>query len=800
MSEQQTTYRRMQALTATFCKLGMACLVAPLLLLTNAYADNTRVIHAEAVQFSSAVTTRSEGAMLVSVNAFNRQFDLALLPNSDLIENFDATTLPGIEVYKGSIVGADNSWVRLTRTGGKMVGVIHDGTEMFLIDSISDMGNAVSLALEQELQASGAASAMFRASDVVMSDICAVEVSHSNFANDDETLGSLVSEFDAMAAVVPDKAIRVLYMYDDALQAFATSRGSNAREQSLVHLNIVDGIFSNQVGVKLLLNDGQQIPGSGNINSGTLLQEFRQLVISRGNPGIAHLFTGRELDSTVAGIAYVGSICSATFGVGLSAVGKASRLTVVGGLIAAHEVGHNFGAPHDNQGGACAATPGNFLMNPSINGSDQFSACSLAQMASRISSNGSCLVPYNGGGNNSPELDNIGNQSNELGDTVNLSVTASDQDNDTLTFSASRLPTGLGISSTGSITGQANTAGSFQTVVTVSDGQATNSETFTWTVNGPQNRPPVVTSISSQSSTVGDNVSLAVQASDADNDTLTYSATGLPAGLQINSASGVISGRPSGAGRSTVAVVVSDGSASDTAAFIWTVTDTVQPLVISLGASSVRVGEDNTTIGVIVNLSRAATSPVSVSVFTRSGTATTGKDFYGFGYTLTFAAGETSKRLDLQIVDDSEIERTEIFEVRLLDPSQGTVGTSPMTVSIIDDDSSSNAPGYFSVSPVKVDENAGTANITVSLTKALTATTSVEIATSSGTANNGVDFFGVYETLKFSAGETSKTVPVTILNDTSIERTESFNIRLFNATGGARVGTRTASVSISDDD
>ena len=65
-------------------------------------------------------------------------------------------------------------------------------------------------------------------------------------------------------------------------------------------------------------------------------------------------------------------------------------------LIVAHELGHNFGAPHDNQGGsACAGTPGNFLMNPFINGSDQFSQCSLGQMQSNVTA-ASCISPING--------------------------------------------------------------------------------------------------------------------------------------------------------------------------------------------------------------------------------------------------------------------------------------------------------------------------------------------------------------------------------------------------------------------
>lgn len=62
-------------------------------------------------------------------------------------------------------------------------------------------------------------------------------------------------------------------------------------------------------------------------------------------------------------------------------------------LIAAHEIGHNFGAPHDGQAGsACEAEPQTFIMSPYINGSDQFSACSITEMQDNIVA-AACIVP-----------------------------------------------------------------------------------------------------------------------------------------------------------------------------------------------------------------------------------------------------------------------------------------------------------------------------------------------------------------------------------------------------------------------
>ncbi|HSZ30430.1 MAG TPA: putative Ig domain-containing protein, partial [Pseudonocardiaceae bacterium] len=77
----------------------------------------------------------------------------------------------------------------------------------------------------------------------------------------------------------------------------------------------------------------------------------------------------------------------------------------------------------------------------------------------------------------------------------------------------------------------------------------------------------------SQTSTVGTAASLQVGATDsASGQTLTYSATGLPAGLSINSSTGLISGTPTTAGTSNVTVTATDTTGADgTASFTWAV-------------------------------------------------------------------------------------------------------------------------------------------------------------------------------------------------------------------------------------
>jgi hypothetical protein len=99
--------------------------------------------------------------------------------------------------------------------------------------------------------------------------------------------------------------------------------------------------------------------------------------------------------------------------------------------------------------------------------------------------------------------------------------------------------------------------------------------TDVWSSPGGANTV-TLTNPGDQTGTVGTAASVQVNATDsAAGQTLTYSATGLPAGLAINGTTGVISGTPTTAGTSDVTVTATDTTgASGSASFTWTVTAT----------------------------------------------------------------------------------------------------------------------------------------------------------------------------------------------------------------------------------
>src|SRR5262249_41351189 len=143
-----------------------------------------------------------------------------------------------------------------------------------------------------------------------------------------------------------------------------------------------------------------------------------------------------------------------------------------------------------------------------------------------------------------PTITNPGTQYSSENVTVSLGIGATDSDSDPLTYGASGLPADLLIdSSTGLISGiiavGASSGSPYSVTVTVSDGHSSASTTFTGNV-APST--PAVDSPGTQNSNEGDAISLQISATDPNTLTLTLSATGLPAGLSINSSTGLISG------------------------------------------------------------------------------------------------------------------------------------------------------------------------------------------------------------------------------------------------------------------
>ena len=158
------------------------------------------------------------------------------------------------------------------------------------------------------------------------------------------------------------------------------------------------------------------------------------------------------------------------------------------------------------------------------------------------------------------------------------------------------------------------------------------------TVGGGTGNTVTVTNPGNQTGTVGTAKSLQISASDsASGQTLTYSATGLPAGLSINSSTGLISGTPTTAATYTTVVTATDTTgAKGTASFSWTISST------GGGCSGQKLGNPGFESGNTVwSASAGVIGQNGSSEPTHSGTWNAWMDGYGSSHTDTVSQSVT---------------------------------------------------------------------------------------------------------------------------------------------------------------
>ena len=111
-----------------------------------------------------------------------------------------------------------------------------------------------------------------------------------------------------------------------------------------------------------------------------------------------------------------------------------------------------------------------------------------------------------------------------------------------------------------------------------------------------------------------------------------------------------------------------------------------------------------------------------------------------------------------------------------------------------------NGPAGIAVADARVDENTNAAlAFAVTLDRAASGTVTVDYATSNGTATAGADYTATSGTLRFAAGEQSKSVSVAVLDDDHDEGEETVTLTLSNASG-ARITDGTATGTIKNRD
>lgn len=355
--------------------------------------------------------TNGREQLQVSFNAFGKQFDLQLEPNdlfaphSQNIWINDGTKTVEVATplfYKGAIKGEPGSWVRISIQNGVMDGMIRTKDETYFVEPGARFLPGPS---PHKM-------VMYRQSDTVADwgpGSCALD--HPAVASAmarHATAAEPLSEYDALRAELQALAGVTLEQIDLGIVAdyeyFSKHGASSATDMQNI-INQVDGIFRSELGVtlritKTIVYTTPSDPFSNTTNSEALLDELSSYKGNSANAlqsaGLVHLFTNRSLDGDTVGISWIGSVCNSSYGSGLSQDFTNDNKSLV--LLTAHEIGHNFNAPHDHQSGsACAATPSSYVMNPqiSLNLNMKFSDCSKSFITPMVA-NARCMATVAG--------------------------------------------------------------------------------------------------------------------------------------------------------------------------------------------------------------------------------------------------------------------------------------------------------------------------------------------------------------------------------------------------------------------
>ncbi|WP_124981883.1 Calx-beta domain-containing protein, partial [Nonlabens xiamenensis] len=228
-------------------------------------------------------------------------------------------------------------------------------------------------------------------------------------------------------------------------------------------------------------------------------------------------------------------------------------------------------------------------------------------------------------------------------------------------------------------------------------------------------------------------------------------------------------------------------------------------VVVSINDITQNEGDAGTTnFDFTISLSNPVSTPTTVTYTIADGTAQeagtgAGSNDYDNPATLTVTipAGSTTATVSVPVNGDTTVEPDETFDITLNTTINGTISATDNvgTGTITNDDAT-----IFSVGDITVAEDAGTANVTVSITNPSSVDTVIDITTSDNTAIAPGDYTSTTTTVTIPAGSTSVNVLIPITDDAIGEPTEDFTVTGTLNTGVASNNTDDGTVTITDND
>lgn len=247
-----------------------------------------------------------------------------------------------------------------------------------------------------------------------------------------------------------------------------------------------------------------------------------------------------------------------------------------------------------------------------------------------------------------------------------------------------------------------------------------------------------------------------------------------------------------------------DGLAIDDFALTPIAADT--PPAQSVSDAAVAEAAGGSVAVFTVTLSKPSTQTVTVGFTTQDGNALAGSDYALTQGTITFLPGETSKTIEVPVIDDALVEGPETFTVVLSGAVNAIIADASGTGTIASDDPPPVVrPGVLSIDSVAVAEgDSGNTAMTFTVTRANGSDGAVaaNYAITFGSAD-AADLAGgtpLTGTVSFADGQASATITVQVSGDLAVEGDETFDIALSNATGGATIGGANGTGTILNDD
>jgi hypothetical protein len=252
----------------------------------------------------------------------------------------------------------------------------------------------------------------------------------------------------------------------------------------------------------------------------------------------------------------------------------------------------------------------------------------------------------------------------------------------TTTVTSGSLPPGLSLNTDGDISGVPSTDGHYEFTVTATNGSATDA-TITSVIDVSD--ATIVLGGTPPAGTVGTPYSFQFTAEGTPQPTVTASGN-LPRGLTL-SPSGLLSGTPTTAGTYAFTVTAANGGVDPSQSSSITLRiGTTTPTVSIAGHRATEGNSGRKAFTFTVSLSSPSPTPVTVHWATANGTAKAGSDYVARSGTLTFAPGQTTKTVTVQVKGDRTKEATEAFTVRLSRPGHARLGQASATGTIVNDD------------------------------------------------------------------------------------------------------------------